>query len=61
MDAVVSLLDEDHTQRVEKLQGELEQRFGVKRVRQLVPYPHITYHGAQRYDGSRLRSILLPS
>lgn len=58
MHGVVSLLDDAQRQAVADLWDELEQTCGVKRLREIVPYPHITYHGAEEYDVERLDGAL---
>ncbi len=58
MNGVVSLLDAEHEVMVRALWSELERDFGVKRVREAVPFPHITYQGAGRYALKRVDTIL---
>jgi 2'-5' RNA ligase len=58
MNAIVSLLDDEHIHRVTELWDELERADAVRRVRELVPYPHVTYQGAEHYDLDRLKPIL---
>src|SRR5262249_44708135 len=60
MNAVVSLLDEIDDRRVRGLWAELKQTFGVGRVVELVPWPHVTYAVADRYDLDRLDPALGP-
>lgn len=55
--AVVSLLDEEHTRRVQHLWDELEERFGVEGIFR-TPVPHFSYHVAENYDTARLEQIL---
>lgn len=58
MHGVVSLLDDAHWQAVVDLWDELEQSYTVKRLREILPYPHVTYHGAKEYDFDRLDEAL---
>ena len=53
---VVSLLDEEHEERVLRLWEELEREFGLSfRDTHL---PHFSYHVAERYDLDRLEAVL---
>src|SRR5262249_6812679 len=54
MNAVASLFDEEHDRRVRAICDELQQELGIRRVMDLVPWPHVTYQGAERYDHDRL-------
>jgi len=58
MNAVVSLLDADRDARIKAPRDELARDFAVRKVRAMVPYPHVTYQGAERYDLDRLDAIL---
>lgn len=58
MNGIASLLDADHEVMVRALWSELERDFDVKRVREAVPFPHITYQGAGRYQLKRMDTIL---
>lgn len=58
MHGVVSLLDDTHSQAVANLWDELEQTCKVKRLREIIPYPHVSYHVAQEYDFARLDEVL---
>ncbi len=58
MNGIVSLLDADHEVMVRALWSELERDFDVKRVREEVPFPHITFQGAGRYALKRMDTIL---
>ncbi|HEX8035238.1 MAG TPA: 2'-5' RNA ligase family protein [Ktedonobacterales bacterium] len=58
MYGVVSLLDDAHWQAVADIWDELEQARGIKRLREIIPYPHVTYHGAEEYDFDRLDGAL---
>ena len=49
MQAVVSLLDDHHTQLTEALWRELETQFGLRGV-YATPHPHFSYHVAHSYD-----------
>lgn len=57
MDAVVSLLDEQHYGLVEDLWRELEQRFGMRGI-YVTPFPHFSYQVAEHYDVNRLAPVL---
>ncbi len=54
MHGVVSLLDGVHRQAIADLWDELEQACGIKRLREILPYPHVSYHVAEEYDFDRL-------
>ena len=54
MNAVASLVDGEHDRRVRAIWDELKQELGIGRVTELVPWPHVTYQGAERYDHDRL-------
>lgn len=58
MNGIVSLLDAEHEGMVRDLWRELERDFGVRRVGEVVPFPHITYQGARRYALKRMDAIL---
>jgi 2'-5' RNA ligase len=58
MNAVVSLLDAEHTVRVGALWEELERDFGVRDARERVSWPHFTYQGAETYDVERVEAAL---
>ncbi len=53
---VVSLLDEEHEERVLRLWEELESEFGLSFRDTYLP--HFTYHSAERYDMDRLEAVL---
>lgn len=55
MFALVSVLDQTHCALVEGLWDALQQEFGLQSV-YTTPYPHISYHVAQRYDVERLEA-----
>lgn len=57
MHGVVSLLDEQSYEQVERLWAELERRFGLRGIYR-TPYPHFSYHVATDYDLERLPSVL---
>ncbi len=57
MNGVVSLLDDEHYQRVEALWAELAERFGLRGV-YITPFPHFSYHVAAHYDTGQLEPIL---
>lgn len=58
MEAVVSLLDEEHFRAIEEIWAELERALDVRVVRERVPFPHVSYQGADRYDAERLDAAL---
>lgn len=58
MNGVTSLLDAEHEGMVRDLWHELERDFGVKRVREAVPFPHISFQGAGRYALECIDAIL---
>lgn len=58
MNAIVALPDEEHSQRVAALWEELERNFGVRDVRSRVPWPHISFQGAQEYDIAHTDALL---
>lgn len=47
--AIVALLDDDHTAKVHEIWRVLEKECGLKALR-VPPYPHFSFHGAQRYQ-----------
>ena len=55
--AVVSLLDEEHTRRVQHLWKELETRFGVEGTFR-TPVPHFSYQVAAAYDLATLSDVI---
>ncbi|MCB9418911.1 MAG: 2'-5' RNA ligase family protein [Ardenticatenaceae bacterium] len=57
MHGIVSLLDDQHTEFVEKLWAEMAQRFGVGNPAATF-VPHFSYHVAEAYDLDRLAGIL---
>jgi len=57
MDGIVSLLDTHHSAQVEQLWAELKREFGVSGV-YITPFPHFSYHVAERYDTQALDGIL---
>jgi len=57
LQAVVSLLDEKHTLRVQHLWDELEERFEVEGVFR-TPVPHFSYQVAEDYDVDHLKRAL---
>jgi 2'-5' RNA ligase len=58
LDAVVSLLDQEHEARVEALWDELSREFGINALLDRVPIPHFSYHVAEKYDVSQLETTL---
>lgn len=57
MYAVVSLLDDQHWNRVEQLWTELDQSCGLRGIYS-TPFPHFSYHVAQEYDLDQLEAAL---
>ncbi len=57
MHALVSLLEDEHYQWVEKLWTELETELGVTGLYK-TPYPHFSYHIAEHYDMDLLDAVL---
>ena len=57
MPGIVSLLDDQHTELVEKLWAEMAHRFGVGNSAAAF-VPHFSYHVAENYDLDRLVGIL---
>ena len=57
MHSIVTLLDNDHCKLVEELWAELEREFSVQGV-YVTPYPHFSYHVAQKYDVEKIEPIL---
>ena len=58
MNAIVCLLDQEHDARVRRLWEELEAAAVVRHLVEVIPYPHITIHGAERYDEARAVPLL---
>lgn len=57
LNAVVSLLDDEHAHKVRALWAELEERVGLGGVARR-PIPHFTWHSAASYDLPRLQTVL---
>ncbi|HEX9115563.1 MAG TPA: 2'-5' RNA ligase family protein, partial [Anaerolineae bacterium] len=57
MDGIVSLLDNQHRDRVQALWAELEREFGLRGVF-ATRFPHFSYHVAEVYHNDRLAPIL---
>ena len=57
VEAVVSLLDDEHDARVRGLWKSLEERFGLQGIYS-TPYPHFSYHSAERYDSVQAEMFL---
>lgn len=58
MNAVVALLDDEHTHRVLATWEELEREFSVRVARERVPWPHVTFQGADAYDLPEVEALL---
>lgn len=56
MQGVASILDEQHSDKVEALWSELEREFGLNFA--CVAYPHFTYQVTERYDLAGIESAL---
>jgi 2'-5' RNA ligase len=57
MYGVVSLLDEQHYREVERVWDEIGRIFGRRGVGR-TPFPHFSYHVAERYDSELLDHVL---
>ena len=57
MEGIVSLLDDEHYRLTKGLWAELDSMFGLQGI-YVTPFPHFSYHVAQRYDKGRLEPIL---
>lgn len=58
MDAVVVLLDDEHTTQVVALWEELERELGVHVARDRAPWPHISFQGGDEYDVPAVEALL---
>lgn len=58
MQGVVSLLDEAHQEKIERVQVQLEEATGVHGLC-VTPIPHISYHVAEEYEPEMLAATLL--
>ena len=57
MHGIVSLLDEQHSKRVQDVWAILERRLGLRGI-YATPYPHLSYHVAEHYEVDLLKPIL---
>lgn len=57
MYGVVSLLDDQHNEKVEAIWAELQARFGVHGV-SITPVAHFSYHVSEGYDSERIGQVL---
>lgn len=57
MHAVVSLLDDNNSQMVEKLWAQIEREFGIRGVYR-TPFPNISYHVSGAYDVEKVKMVL---
>lgn len=57
VEAVVSLLDEEHDARVRGIWKALEERFGLQGIYS-TPYPHFSYHSAESYGADKAQAVL---
>jgi 2'-5' RNA ligase len=55
---IVSLLDAASEQATRALWAELEMRYRLREAAQRVPWPHVSYHGAEDYAVARLAEPL---
>ena len=56
LQGVVSILDQEHCDKVESLWDELEREFGLKSA--AAAYPHFSYQVVERYDVQRVKDTL---
>jgi 2'-5' RNA ligase len=56
LQGVVSILDQEHCEKVESLWDELEHEFGLKSA--AAAYPHFSYQVVERYDVQRVKDTL---
>ena len=57
IEAVVSLLDVKHDEKVREVWAALEREFGLRTIYS-APYPHFSYHGANDFNDERVRHLL---
>lgn len=57
LEAVVSLLDEAHDEKVRAIWAVLEREFGLQAIYS-APYPHFSYHGAKDFDDAQVEVLL---
>jgi 2'-5' RNA ligase len=57
MHGIVSLLDADHSRRVEEVWAVLEERLDLRGM-SVMPFPHVSYQVAEHYDADLLEPIL---
>ena len=57
IEAVVSLLDLKHDEKVRAVWAALEREFGLRSIYS-APFPHFSYHGANDFDDEGVRSLL---
>jgi hypothetical protein len=57
MYAVVSLLDDTHSQQVERIWSDMARYYGVHGI-YATPFPHFSYHVAAQYDLGKLEATL---
>jgi 2'-5' RNA ligase len=57
MQAIVSLLDPQHSRIVESLWAELNERFGIKGL-YVTPFPHLSFQVASEYNGAEVATAL---
>jgi 2'-5' RNA ligase len=58
MYGIVSLLDDPTDQLVRDLWSEIREKTGIRTIAEFLPHPHITYHGAEKYDRDRVRALM---
>ena len=57
IEAVVSLLDLEHDEKVRKIWAALEREFGLCNIYS-APFPHFSYHGANDFDDAGVQTLL---
>jgi 2'-5' RNA ligase len=57
MHGIVALLDDEHTARIEALWDELHKSCGLRCI-QMTPFPHFSWHIAEKYDFDQLAEKL---
>ena len=57
VEAVVSLLDAKHDEKVREIWAALEREFGLRSIYG-APFPHFSYHGANDFDDAAVQSLL---
>ena len=55
---VVAVLDDEHTAIIKQLWADVAQKFGVRHIIDDNPFPHITFHVAEKYDFEDIKARL---